>query len=1565
MAYKPSNPNGQNTMANSEPVVIASNQSAIPVSGTFWQTTQPISIASMPSTPVTGTFWQTTQPVSLASVPSHAVTNVGTFAVQASQSGAWNITNVSGTVSLPTGAATSALQTSGNSSLTTLAAVDFATGTDVASLAVVGPGAEATAQRVTLSTESLAALETISIGGSVAVTGTFWQTTQPVSISSMPSTPVTGTFWQTTQPVSLTSTTITGSVAVTGPLTDTQIRATALPVSLASVPSHAVTLTSTTITGSVAVTDNAGSLTVDAPVATPVYVRLSDGAAAITTLPVSIASMPSTPVTGTFWQTTQPVSLASVPSHAVTNVGTFAVQVTSAPSTPVTGTFWQATQPVSGTVTANISGSISNTSFAATQNTASSLLNKPYGAVTTAAPTYTTATDNALSLTTAGALRIDGSGVTQPVSIASMPSTPVTGTFWQTTQPVSLASVPSHPVTLASTTITGSVAVTGSFWQATQPVSGPLTDTQLRATAVPVSGTVTANAGSGNFTVTQATASNLNATVTGTVELGATSLAALENISVTIPGTVDLGTVSLTALETITVTSATASNFLNKPYGSVTTAAPAYTTGTDNALSLTTSGALRVDSSATTQPVSIASMPSTPVTGTFWQTTQPVSLASVPTHAVTLTSTTITGSVAVTGPLTDTQIRATALPVSIASMPSTPVTGTFWQTTQPVSGTVEIGATSLAALETTNAVQSGTWNIGSITTLPSLATGANVIGAVTQSGAWTVTTAAADTHDGAAGTIGQMQVGYASSTAQTAVQAGDAARLWTTLNGALNIADAGGSITVDGTFWQATQPVSLASVPTHAVTLTSTTITGSVAVTGPLTDTQLRATALPVSIASMPSTPVTGTFWQTTQPVSIASMPSTPVTGTFWQATQPVSLSSTTITGSVAVTGPLTDTQLRATAVPVSIASMPSTPVTGTFYQATQPVSLASVPTHGVTGTFWQTTQPVSLASVPSHAVTLTSTTLTSVVPGVGATNLGKQTDSAAGATDTGVAVLAIRADTLATLTPIVGDYTRFRVNSVGRLWASATIDAALPAGTNAIGSITNTSFDATQSGTWNIGSITTMPTTPVTGTFWQTTQPVSLASVPTHGVTGTFWQATQPVSLASVPTHAVTQSGSWTVTTTANDTHDAAAGTTGQMSVGYASSTAQTAVAAGDAARFWTTLNGALNIADGGGNISIDDGGNSITVDGTFWQATQPVSGTFWQTTQPVSLASVPTHGVTGTFWQTTQPVSLASVPTHAVTQSGTWTVTTAAADTHDLAAGTIGQMSVGYASSTAPVAVAAGDAARIWTTLNGALNIADGGSTISIDDGAGSITVDGTFWQTTQPVSIASMPSTPVTGTFWQTTQPVSLASVPTHGVTGTFWQTTQPVSLASVPTHAVTQSGAWTVTTTANDTHDGAAGTNGQMQVGYAYGVAAADNTLPAISANADAARMLVNKNGAMVAVHLPEATQAYAPTNATTTAYAASIIAKATAGTLYMITGYNSGPDQFIQIHDSATLPANAAVPKVIFLVPAASNFSYDLGNYGRYFAAGITICNSTTGPTKTIGAANCWIDVQYK
>lgn len=82
------------------------------------------------------------------------------------------------------------------------------------------------------------------LNGSLAVTGTFWQatqpvsgtffqTTQPVSLATAPVTPVTGTFFQATQPVSIATNTpdvtdragrLVGVVTVSGTVADKQVR---------------------------------------------------------------------------------------------------------------------------------------------------------------------------------------------------------------------------------------------------------------------------------------------------------------------------------------------------------------------------------------------------------------------------------------------------------------------------------------------------------------------------------------------------------------------------------------------------------------------------------------------------------------------------------------------------------------------------------------------------------------------------------------------------------------------------------------------------------------------------------------------------------------------------------------------------------------------------------------------------------------------------------------------------------------------------------------------------------------------------------------------------------------------------------------------------------------------------------------------------------------------------------------------------------------------------------------------------------------------------------------------
>src|SRR5581483_7604497 len=187
---------GQKTMSSSLPVTLSSDQSALPVSQsgtwTVQQGTSPWSV-SQSGTWTTGRTWTLgsgTDSVtaiqggswSVANFPTTVDTNYGTIgasslrtaaqignatgaaafgagttsaqvlrvvlptdqsAIPASQSGTWNINNISGTISLPTGAATSANQTTQITSLnqidTDLLAFKSANHTDLAALLAVFP----------------------------------------------------------------------------------------------------------------------------------------------------------------------------------------------------------------------------------------------------------------------------------------------------------------------------------------------------------------------------------------------------------------------------------------------------------------------------------------------------------------------------------------------------------------------------------------------------------------------------------------------------------------------------------------------------------------------------------------------------------------------------------------------------------------------------------------------------------------------------------------------------------------------------------------------------------------------------------------------------------------------------------------------------------------------------------------------------------------------------------------------------------------------------------------------------------------------------------------------------------------------------------------------------------------------------------------------------------------------------------------------------------------------------------------------------------------------------------
>jgi len=97
-----------------------------------------------------------------------------------------------------------------------------------------------------------------------------------------------------------------------------------------------------------------------------------------------------------------------------------------------------------------------------------------------------------------------------------------------------------------------------------------------------------------------------------------------------------------------------------------------------------------------------------------------------------------------------------------------------------------------------------------------------------------------------------------------------------------------------------------------------------------------------------------------------------------------------------------------------------------------------------------------------------------------------------------------------------------------------------------------------------------------------------------------------------------------------------------------------------------------------------------------------------------------------------------------------------------------------------------------------------------------------------------------------------------------------------------------------------------------------------------------------------------------------ALAKSLVVSAVPGRLFSVSVWNNAvADRYIQLHDAASLPADSAVPKLVFKCPADSEKARDYVD-GRIFATGIVVAVSTTAATLTITTTNdCIIDATHR
>jgi hypothetical protein len=368
------------------------------------------------------------------------------------------------------------------------------------------------------------------------------------------------------------------------------------PVSVASIPSHAVT--------------NSGTFAVQAATTLTAETTKVIGTINVASAQ-SIAStqsgtwtvQPGNTANTTAWKVdgsavTQPVSVASIPSHAVTNAGTFAVQDTVLEAAIIS----QGT--ALGTIKELMVG----------------------GSVTTAAPTYTTGQINPLSLDTTGALRVNvtaggsGNGAVTVADGADVTLGAKADAKSTATDTTSISAMSVLKQISASVQAPPSQAVTNAGTFATQSTLSAETTKVIGTVNISSAQAITANAGTNLNTSALA----LDSTIAKDATIGTTNTA-IGIVTETAP-TTDIASSGLNGrLQRIAQRVTSLITALGSPFqaggsiGNTTFASTQSGTWTVQPGNTANTTAWKVDGSAVTQPVSVASLPSTAVTnvGTF------------------------------------------------------------------------------------------------------------------------------------------------------------------------------------------------------------------------------------------------------------------------------------------------------------------------------------------------------------------------------------------------------------------------------------------------------------------------------------------------------------------------------------------------------------------------------------------------------------------------------------------------------------------------------------------------------------------------------------------------------------------------------------------------------------------------------------------------------------------------------------------------------------------------------------------------------------------------------------